>query len=563
MRDEAPALDATSRGHDTERKDLSMQDHPNQPPSGKIPAVIYAAKSTKDRHLSIPEQLDDCREMAAENGWEVVGEFCDENFTAYTGNRGPGLARAIARAQEVAAERGCEAMLVAQHTSRFARGDGARPDAPKALVELFHEWARSHVRGRLVENDVAMSSSTAAAIQGEADHNDSKRKGKSVRKGLRRRARDRGKLSAGPRPYGYCWEDDSLVVVPREALTVRRIYEETIQGRSQMAVARSLNGDGIPAMLGGRWHQPTIRKILRNPLYIGRIVHGGEVYDGEHDAIVDKPTWEAAQRIRPTSANHGGGRHPRGSHLLTRGLLRCGRCGAAMLPRTEGRPGRAREVYRCATNTEDRGACPQMAVPREDIDGPMLAELSRRYLDVDATVQQWRERRSADAALAAGTLADAERELAQTDAALARIRQDYRDGRITASEWRDFQRELNAEQVALAAQVEQARTRTEELSDDEVEAEVLRRLADIRAALIGQLEQAPDLDSLRALLRRILKDVAYIPREHPFNSRGEPFLLPTARSEPVVFDPNDPGEPRWIEHKVPLPTYEYSFLKAK
>ena len=33
------------------------------------PAVLYAAKSTDDRHDSVPTQLADCREMAAENGW--------------------------------------------------------------------------------------------------------------------------------------------------------------------------------------------------------------------------------------------------------------------------------------------------------------------------------------------------------------------------------------------------------------------------------------------------------------------------------------------------------------
>ena len=66
-----------------------------------IYAVVYAAKSTKDKHLSIPEQLEDCREMAADPDidgvWTIVSEFSDENSAAYTGNRGPGLAAAIDR----------------------------------------------------------------------------------------------------------------------------------------------------------------------------------------------------------------------------------------------------------------------------------------------------------------------------------------------------------------------------------------------------------------------------------------------------------------------------------
>ena len=174
-------------------------------------AVVYAAKSTKDRHLSIPEQLGNCREMSAENDWEVLGEFVDEGFTAYTGNRGPGLAAAIDLAKRTAAERGEQVFLVAQHTSRFARGDGAAPGAPRALVELWHEWARANVRGRTVENDYAMQSSVAAGTQGEADHSDSKRKSTSIRKGLRRRARDRGKIAGGFRPFAYRWEDGELV----------------------------------------------------------------------------------------------------------------------------------------------------------------------------------------------------------------------------------------------------------------------------------------------------------------------------------------------------------------
>ena len=121
-------------------------------------ALVYAAKSTKDKHLSIPEQLDDCREMCEENGWKIVSEFSDENFTAYTGNRGPGLAAAIDHAKRTASEHG-QCFIVAQHTSRFARGDGARPDAPRALVELWHDgpaptsavaWSRTTPRWRPV-----------------------------------------------------------------------------------------------------------------------------------------------------------------------------------------------------------------------------------------------------------------------------------------------------------------------------------------------------------------------------------------------------------------------------
>ena len=50
--------------------------------SDPIRAVVYAAKSTEDKRGSIATQLRDCRDLAECEGWEVVGEFRDEGFSA-------------------------------------------------------------------------------------------------------------------------------------------------------------------------------------------------------------------------------------------------------------------------------------------------------------------------------------------------------------------------------------------------------------------------------------------------------------------------------------------------
>jgi hypothetical protein len=41
-------------------------------------AVVYAAKSTEDKHGSIPTQLEDCRRRAEREGWQIVAEFSDD-----------------------------------------------------------------------------------------------------------------------------------------------------------------------------------------------------------------------------------------------------------------------------------------------------------------------------------------------------------------------------------------------------------------------------------------------------------------------------------------------------
>ena len=41
----------------------------------RIPAVLYAAKSTEDKHGSIPSQISDCTALAERERWVIVGAF--------------------------------------------------------------------------------------------------------------------------------------------------------------------------------------------------------------------------------------------------------------------------------------------------------------------------------------------------------------------------------------------------------------------------------------------------------------------------------------------------------
>jgi DNA invertase Pin-like site-specific DNA recombinase len=119
----------------------------NTPPDRPAQAVLYAAKSTQDEHASIPTQLADCRALAKREGWEVVGEYQDEGFSAYSGNRGPGLERARDHVTEISG------VLVAQHSDRIARGAGDRPDAAEHLVEVVASLRRAGAQLRTCQDD--------------------------------------------------------------------------------------------------------------------------------------------------------------------------------------------------------------------------------------------------------------------------------------------------------------------------------------------------------------------------------------------------------------------------
>lgn len=70
---------------------------------------------------------------------------------------------------------------------------------------------------------------------------------------------------------GYTKDDDgNLVIEPREAEIVKRIYLEYLQGASLKQIGDGLERDGILTAAGKpRWRPESVKKILTNEKYIG------------------------------------------------------------------------------------------------------------------------------------------------------------------------------------------------------------------------------------------------------------------------------------------------------
>lgn len=124
-------------------------------------------------------------------------------------------------------------------------------------------------------------------------------------------------------PFGYnkikIGKDPTLEPSENAAL-VRSMYEWYVyEEMTPGAIAKRLNALNIPSPAGGTWEKRTISFILKNPLYIGKVLFNkrkrtpvledGEVVmkrlpqptediiiaEGKHPAIVDIALWEAAQ----------------------------------------------------------------------------------------------------------------------------------------------------------------------------------------------------------------------------------------------------------------------------
>ena len=130
--------------------------------------------------------------------------------------------------------------------------------------------------------------------------------------------------------------------------------------KNACSIARLLNREGIPRSAASAGPRRSSAAFSRAAV-LGEFEHVQHAEDcrpnpgrprcecprvwlkGTHAPLIDEATWQAAQVPAERSAAYGqggkSGRVPK-AHLLYGGMLRCGLCEAAMMPRSNTRPGR-------------------------------------------------------------------------------------------------------------------------------------------------------------------------------------------------------------------------------
>ncbi len=99
----------------------------------------------------------------------------------------------------------------------------------------------------------------------------------------KRRAVLKGIKVSGNCPYGYAYQGDSImgrnvVVVPEEAMVVKKIFDWYLELGSLQKVTDRLIAEGITTRRGKNFSRQAIHHILTNPFYIGQIVHNRYEY---------------------------------------------------------------------------------------------------------------------------------------------------------------------------------------------------------------------------------------------------------------------------------------------
>lgn len=180
------------------------------------------------------------------------------------------------------------------------------------------------------------------------------------------------------KPFGYDYKDDELIVNEYEAQAVKKIYALADNGYGTGKIFKTVNED-FPDLIAG---SSTIVRILKNPIYIGKVTWDGKTYDGLHESIIEEELYESVQRIKARNAEKYS--KPKGTNYILTGHLVCSNCGSSLNGRRGGKrkDGTYLEYYVCNGQGDkpwkkNNPRCEMKSWRKEKLEQIVLSELSK------------------------------------------------------------------------------------------------------------------------------------------------------------------------------------------
>ncbi len=151
--------------------------------------------------------------------------------------------------------------------------------------ELIERWFPAHSARLIAVNDGLDTANDAvsndySAIRAVMDDWYARDISHKVRAAIRAR-QNAGICTAAHLPYGYRRSGQLVVIAEEQAETVRQIFQHYLAGESCCGISRMLTDQSIapPSEKSRIWHDATVRRILSNPAYIGKLhLHSTQTY---------------------------------------------------------------------------------------------------------------------------------------------------------------------------------------------------------------------------------------------------------------------------------------------
>ena len=348
-----------------------------------LTAVIYLRVSTKEQAekggekegFSIPAQREACTRKAVSLGAVVAEEFVDRGESARSAKR-PELQKMLAYVKENPVS-----FVIVHKIDRLARDRGDDVEISVALK------AAGTTLVSCSENiDETPSGILLHGIMSSIAEFYSRNLANEVNKGLIQKAKSGGTPCKAP--VGYLnvrkvedgREVRTVEIDPERAPLVAwafRAYASgqwTIRNLLDEVTRRGLLSKPTPK----RPSQPIVisafHEMLKNPYYIGIVRYRGIEYQGKHEPLIDRQTFDTVQRL--LHEHNFAGEKQRSHHHYLKGSIFCGKetghgeeCRSRLIvTNAKSRSGRIYPYFVCIGRQKKRNDCTQKALLIEDVE---------------------------------------------------------------------------------------------------------------------------------------------------------------------------------------------------
>ena len=276
-----------------------------------VKCAIYVRKSTEkgleQNFNSLHNQEEACKNYIlsqAFNGWEYSKTYEDGGISGGTMKR-PGLETLI---DDI--KRGKVQTVVVYKVDRLSR----------SIID-FHKMMKMFEEHNCNFVSITQSFDTSTSM-GKLTLNMLLSFAQFEREVSSERVRDKiasskakGYWMGGHPPLGYDIIEKQLIINPGEAKKVQLIFDLYQKYKSIYAVRNYLNENNIltkrwiakssgRSMGGCKWSGSSVRHILKNHTYLGKINFKDNIYEGQHERIISKEVWEECQKILKSFSNN-------------------------------------------------------------------------------------------------------------------------------------------------------------------------------------------------------------------------------------------------------------------
>lgn len=319
-------------------------------------------------------------------------------------------------------------------------------------------------------------------------------------------------------PYGYKKVHDyenrcyTLEPIPEEAEVVRLMYDLYINHDLGYAkIATHLNNLGIRPKRIDTWSRPTVKAVIENPLYYGKlrwnwrknqkIIENGqikitnpinnnyEVYNGVHPAIVDETVWKQAEAIR-NAKTHTCTKQNKELKNQFAGLMYCKLCGRAMVRR----PYVNNDVFLMCNHN----GCSCVSAKFNDVDKAVYDTIVRTYREKLKPSNNKKSDNTSDDIVEKSTLKELEKIKSQKNKLYDLLEQGIYSSEVFV------ERSEILDNKKQALEKELARIKSEKISESDIKKALLQM-----KYVIDTYNQSMSISEKNTLLKSIIKKIEY------------------------------------------------------